>query len=73
MEWLEKCYSFAFVWGFWLFYFVLFEAIALYRDDGQTFSHYVWHAMDSKPVVVWIVACTLIWALVHFLSRGRFA
>ena len=61
------------IWCGWIGYFVLFEAIALYTNNGRTFSHYTWHAMDSRPAVVWFVVCFGIWCLVHFLTRGRLA
>lgn len=65
---------------FWVLYFVVglaAEIVALTRSTpGATLSEQVWSAISIPgygKFIAWMLSAFLIWAIVHFISKGKFA
>lgn len=63
-------------WLCWILVGVVAEGIALYRGaKGDTLSEQVWGALDLPgygKFLAWMLTAMLIWAAVHFVTRGRY-
>lgn len=61
------------IWGIYLFVGVVIEGVALMRGaKGDTFSEFVWGFLDGGPARWVLVTGFLIWAIAHFLGKGRY-
>lgn len=64
-------------WILWAASFVVAELLALTnRRAGDTFSEHIWTVSEHPTwgkFFLWMVCAFLVWLLVHFATRGRWA
>ena len=51
---------------------VVYEIVAIVRNEGNTLSENTWRFEKHAKVLRWLVGGALLWAAVHFVSMGRF-
>lgn len=64
-------------WVAWILAFIIPEFIALAKPGkGDTLSEQVWMLYDNSTFgkfATWMLSALLIWSIVHFITRGRYA
>lgn len=66
--------KYAIFWLTWLAVGLAFELWTIFNPhENDTLSENVWALMARKPFWGWLIAAFLVWLLVHFLSRGKWA
>jgi len=56
------------LWGLWIIAFLVIEGIAIWRNKYDTLSEKVWKVSGRHWVLRAILACAIIWALVHLVG-----
>ena len=60
-------------WLLWGAVGLALEAVALRdRDKGDTLSEHVRRGLRLHPLIWWMAAGAMIWAMMHFLGFDRF-
>jgi hypothetical protein len=61
-------------WIMWATVGAVIEVVTLTNKmEGDTLSEQVWILMNRRPFYVWLISFLLIWAFVHFLTKGKWA